>query len=808
MRTTRTARIVLAALSVLVASGVALAQTSGQPAAQPSTPGPEVAAAQSSAQPAAQPSAPTSGEPRTDITIGGLNLEGYGEAGLRFFPQKPSEAQNAKFMEYQEFSTFGDSIVGIYLDTLRLRLFTPDEKYSFEITGRDWGEKTMQLGLTATRTGLWEAGFDWDQMRQLFSTDARMLATETKDGIFTLPTPRPPLSAYNQVPFADEIGVQWNTAKVFFKLTPTPELDIFGQYTRIRKDGDIPMGMAFGSPGNSFLEVLQPIDQTIHELKLQGTWAKEQWQLQFSYTLSLFENDLTFMRADNPCSSTTAPPAPPGSLAPCSASDLSGPQFGTMSLPPSNMANTFSLSGGVNLPLHTRVNANFSYSRWTQNQDFLPMTSTNSLPASIPALALPENSLHGLVQNVLFNLTATSRPFAAPITFTGKYRYYNLMDESDQPVFSAFLVDDRDTVTQGPERANRFSFMRQGAEVDARWQIMRPLALTTGVGWDQWNRNNSFEVPQTNTLSAKVALDWTPADWALIRGTWVPSYRRGDRYCTNCLAQGEENAEPGELGQSYLLRKYNEADLNQQALTLMVQLNPIDTLTITPNFNYTDQYYLAAGLFHDSAYPGPAEGNVMLGVQQVTSWSAGLDLNWKPTDRISFAGGYVYEQRFEKMRSRNRASNMDLPAADWISNITDTIQTVHFSTLANLIPGRLDLKLNANYSYALGTVFTRTPNANGFNQGGGVGPFPANGMAQRFPAYTDGLLIVGGSLRYYFLKNWTASLNYAYEQWSKSNWQTDTLDPFEPNVSAIWLGNNLKNFNAQIVSLNLGYRFK
>src|SRR5262249_62158671 len=103
--------------------------------------------------------APAAAEPSEHTKIGGLNLEGYGEVGVRFFPQKPSGAQEAKFMEYQDLNT------GLYLDTLRLRLFTPDEKYSFEITGRDWSLKTMELGLTATRLGLWETGFERNQMR-------------------------------------------------------------------------------------------------------------------------------------------------------------------------------------------------------------------------------------------------------------------------------------------------------------------------------------------------------------------------------------------------------------------------------------------------------------------------------------------------------------------------------------------------------------------------------------------------------------------------------------------------------------------
>jgi hypothetical protein len=305
-------------------------------------------------------------------------------------------------------------------------------------------------------------------------------------------------------------------------------------------------------------------------------------------------------------------------------------------------------------------------------------------------------------------------------------------------------------------------------------------------------------------MSAKAALDWTPVEWALIRATYSPSFRRMDRYCTICLAGQENSAEPGEQGQSYLLRKFDEADRNQQAADLMVQLTPLDNLTITPVLNYTNQQYIASGLFENSSYQGPAEGKVMLGVQQVTSWSAGMDINYKLTDKIVLSGGYMYESRWEKMRSRNRTSSVDVPALDWISNITDTTHTVHASALAALLPGVLDLKLSANYSYSLGSVDTRNPNATNSTV------FTANPNAQAFPfpAYTDGLLVLGGSLRYHFWKNWTASLNYAFEQWKKTNWQTDTLDPFQPGVSSIWLGADWKNYTAQIVSINLGYNFR
>ena len=86
-------------------------------------------------------------------------------------------------------------------------------------------------------------------MRQLFSTDAKMLETETRDGVWTLPTPRPPLGAYNQIPFRDEIGVQWNTARMFFRLTPTPDVDIFAQYTHPPQGRRHPDGDGVRQPG-------------------------------------------------------------------------------------------------------------------------------------------------------------------------------------------------------------------------------------------------------------------------------------------------------------------------------------------------------------------------------------------------------------------------------------------------------------------------------------------------------------------------------------------------------------------------------
>ena len=762
MRTTRTAWLALTVLVVLVAAGVSSAQT-------------------------------TQDQP-PPIQIGGFSLEGYGEAGVRFFGERPTQKESAKFEEYRDINQ------GLYLQGLWLRFFTPDEKYSGVISGRQWGLQDQEFHLSFERLGRWEAGFDWDQMRHVFSTTAKTLLNETSRGVFTLPNPRPAINnpdTYNNARSIDEISVRWDTAHMYFKLSPSDDVDLFAEYTRTHKDGEKPFGMAFGSPGGNAFEILQPIEQTIHDFRLRGTWATERWQLQAAYVMSVFVNDLDFVRADNPCQPAAAP------FAPCSGTDVgTTKQFGTTSLPPNNMAHTFSLQGGVNLPMRTRISGNFTYGLRLQNDDFLPQTSTNGLPATTPSLALPQKSLHGNVQTVLFNLNATSRPLPIPVTFTAKYRLYDLIDRSDVVRFSDFIVNDQNAITRGPTFSQRFSYMRQNADLDGRWQVARPLALTLGTAWERWDRSDTREVPTTDEFFAKAALDATPTDWLTIRAKYMPSFRRDDRYNTGALSQIESNAAPGEPGQSFLLRKYDEGDRDRQRVDLMVQITPTETVTITPTASYRFDNYIASGLSHDSSARG--QSGAMLGLQQAVSWSAGMDVNWAPVERLSFAAGYVHESNFQKQRSRDR--NPDDPALDWISDSTDTVDTYHASMTARLIPSKLDLKFAGNYSYALGRVETWNPNANGSTVYNAVAN--TNQVARPWPAFEDSLLRLEASLRYHFAQAWTASLNYAYEAFRKHDWRTDTINPFVPNDSAVYLGNDVKNYEAHIFGVTLGYAFK
>jgi MtrB/PioB family decaheme-associated outer membrane protein len=725
--------------------------------------------------------------------LGGYRVEGEGQAGWRFFVDEPAKSRRGKWEEYVDYP--GSAFLG----RLELRIFRPDEGYSAEITGSKWGQQDQEFSLRATRLGKWEFGFDWDQTPHVLSTTARFLATEPLRGIFALPATRPNLVAYNSAPTLDEIATRWDSARMFFKVTPTPDLDLTAEYTRTYKSGDRPFGMAFGSPGNNFYEVLQPIDQTIHDFRIKGTWAKEQWQLQWGYTLSVFDNGLNRVKADNPCFGLTAPVSAGG----CAAT-ASDPQSGQSSLPPSNMANTLTLGGGVNLPMRTRLTGNFSWTLITQNTDFLPHTINQNLLAANPVdLALPQSSLNGSVQTFLLNLGATSRPFR-DWTFTARYRLFDMIDNSDQIAFSALVVNDR-TIAEG-RRAGRWDYVRQDAGVDARWQLMAPVALTLGAGWESWLRNKHREAHNSNEAFAKAALDLTPFDWLLARLTYRAGFRRIGLYNTRAHAEHTVEEEGGDAttqGQSVLLRKFDESNRNTQQVDLLLQIMPLETLTVTPTGSYRWTDYLS------STSVDPAGGTSgFLGAQDASSWTAGTDLTWTPTERFTLMVGYMHESNYQKMESRSRpvvgTVALDFSNFDWLTNITDTIDTLYAGVKVAVIPKKLDVAFNGSYAYALSTYENRNPVA----PTSGTAAQNATAKAQRFPAFDDELLRLETAISYHFLPQWTAKLGYIFESWQKHDWRTDQLNPFIPGVTSIWLGNDLRNYTSHIIAATIGYRFK
>ena len=711
----------------------------------------------------------------------GFNLEGELNLDGRIFVERPPPQDRAMFEQYRDMpeAPFG---------SFRFRLFKPDESYSLDIGGDLIGQKDQSYFLSTGRLGLWGFDFSWDQIPHTLSTDARSLETQTSTGVFVLPSPRPPLSAYNLAPFQD-VRTQWDIARFSGTWTPTLDLDLKADYTLTRKNGDRPLSMAFGSPGNNFVEFIQPIDQTIHDFRIHASYAGEWWQVQGSYTLSIFQNGLDSLTAANPCFGLKAPSPPAG----CGADANGASANGRLSVAPDNMANTISLAGAVNIPFwRTRLSANVSYSLRTQDDTFLPHTNNPTLAQS-PSLVLPASNLDGIVQTVLFNLNAVSRPLP-PLTLTAKYRLYDLIDDSNELVFPGHVINDR-TLVKEPRQNGQYSYLKQNLDVDARWRFGTPAALTGGFGWEYWDRNEHREAPTTNEYFGKLALDVTPVDWFLGRLTYIPSVRRISDYNTDAhLQHSVVEDDPSSLagqGQSFLLRKFDEANRNRQRIDLMLQFTPLETLTISPigGYRYDD-------------YPDSS-----LGLQNAETWTLGIDVGWSPIEWLSFSAGYEYEfgKTHQQSRSREQTGTtiFDFPDFTWTSENVDRIQTVYAGIRATLIPKLLEWTLGFAYQTANGQVNTSNP----VKPTSGTAAQDANATAKPFPATDESLIRLGTAIRYAFWKGWAATVAYSFEKFTGTNFRTDGLNPFVPGNTSIWLGSDARDYTAQYVTLSLSYQF-
>src|SRR5262249_37301155 len=177
-----------------------------------------------------------------------------------------------------------------------------------------------------------------------------------------------------------------------------------------------------------------------------------------------------------------------------------------------------------------------------------------------------------------------------------------------------------------------------------------------------------------------------------------------------------------------------------------------------PSASYKNTQYIASGLTNNGTWFNTA----MLGLQTVISWTAGMDVSWTPTDRLTFSAGYMYESIFQKQRNRNNGPND--PSMDWVSDNTDQFNTYTASMKATLIPDKLVFKVGAAYSQALGRVQQYSPNATGSTVYNANQP---NDVTWRWPAFYNQLARLDAPVDYTFAKTWTAKFCYAYERFGR-----------------------------------------
>jgi MtrB/PioB family decaheme-associated outer membrane protein len=674
------------------------------------------------------------------------------EIGGRAFSDPITPQQRGKFDEYKDVRS------GALLQRLFVGYTPRDSFATYQLTGSNIGLLDQNLGVRGKKPGLFDAQLSWDRIPHMFSSDARSLFDEASRGVYVLPNPRPDTATFNRAPFIKPVRSEWDPVKLALGITPSQPWDFKAEYTRIGKSGNRPMGQPFGSPGNNTSEILEPIDQTVHDLKVSQSYAQTRFQLVAIYDLSVFQNGVKTATSDNPLSAIDTP--------------TGGSARGRTALAPNNVANTVVVTSGLNLPVRTRVTGNAALSWWRQNEAFVPMTINSALVD--PRLSQVPSSLGGSVRTANLAGSITSRPLSF-LTFSGRYRSYAYRDRADNQAMPLIVVNDRSI--SPADTARRDPFTRRNADLSGTWQVLQPLAVSAGFAWEQMERDpTERQVLRTNERTPRVSADFTGFQWVGLHASYSKGWRRGTAY-----DPGAENPDA---------RRFDEADRDRERLDLMASVNPIDQITISGTWQ----------IGHD-LYP-----NSIFGVQSDKNSAVGGDVSFTLGSRLSGGVGLMRETFDDLMRARYRAgTQLANPTYDWVGNNTDVATTTSADLRVMLIPERLE----AGGTYALSrsryVMFTSNP----ITPTGGTAAQNISATAMDLPQVSQTWQPIGTYVRYNLRPEWAFTVRYQGELYQQRDYKTLNLNPAtQTSANGLWLflANNFQNYDARYFTFTFTYR--
>jgi MtrB/PioB family decaheme-associated outer membrane protein len=541
------------------------------------------------------------------------------------------------------------------------------------------------------------------------------------------------------------------------------------------------------------------VDERTEELTGDLRLGHGPWNLELGYLASYFNNELSQLIADNPVRLTDS---------------SSASSRGRISLAPDNALNSFHATGAYQLPSEfpARITASFAYGVRRQDEDFLPHT-INSTLASDPLLVLPSKGLDGKVNTYMGNLLVTARPLPE-LDLRARYRYYQHDNTSPVLTFPAHVINDQGLVAENRRNVPN-DYTRQQFNLDAGYRIIPGLHLRGGPFWEQWSRSRAREVSKLDEYGAKVALDYRPSSWAVVRADYLYGARDGTEY--RPYDYYEATLDPAELpdaineGQLAQLRKYDEANRNRNEIHALAQLIPRNDLDVSFSAGWTQYDY------PDSSF----------GVRDDERWNVGSELSYTPIESLSISLWYDYEHSDLHQRSRWRpvggTTVVDDPANNWDSSSADQIHALGANLDFAIIKDKLDFSLD--YTYENGNGATRSTAAPGcVNSGANPACLPTpgggadGGAAVDFPDIEDALQMLDATLSFHQSEHLTLEARYSWQKLHLQDYRVDGLNPYMPdsNVNGsgvvspstdVFLGEQVPDYNAHIIAFTAIYHF-
>jgi MtrB/PioB family decaheme-associated outer membrane protein len=711
-------------------------------------------------------------------------FHGEVEAGGRFFLNDPNrngsnyrgQSSLAKYYEYSDIKPGPFS--NIWLST-----GTSDGVYQIDLGGKNIGYNDQRYWLDASKAGEHYFNFLWDQDPHLRSTSAQTFY----QGVGTTNLTLPPgfvksngaaiPAAINPYLYQTDLGIKRDTASAHYRWTPDDAWDIKADYSHLHRSGtqvDGVVGFGGGFPYGP-VEVPRPVDDTTQNYGLNGEYAgTSPWGKKFNFKIayngSQYDDAFTRYIIADPNNLGVAQPN------------------AQMSTWPSNRADAVSGMLGADLPWKSRYAGNVGYTMMKQDDAFIPM----SLNA---AYTLPQNSLDGKINTLLSNNVITTQ-ITPELTSKLNYRYYNFDNGSPEILFNNLIHYDNTAGGGENYRTIAISYTKQNAGADLNWRPDRTWNIGAGYGWERYDWTRA-DADVTNENTGKVHVDWKPMSWFGVRTSALYGVRRYNNYDYQQFVANIMYPAGG--GYSTAYRQFYLDNRDRFKANASVDLMLLHNLLLTPTFKYQDDHY---GL----------DKYTESGLADSRSYSAGLDATYMFSPGTSITVGYMREYYTQLVGNCNCDTHSDptgipTPAKYLETNDRITVDTVTALARYAAIPDVLDLSLR--YALSRG-VDHQQVNAQ----------YSANPLTGgQFPDVTTWFQRLDATAVYTFDKEAVAMLgwkgkvkakvHYAWERNAVTNWQIDTVAPYDPGfasgANAIFMAWDNPNYNVHMLMGSLSF---
>ena len=567
-------------------------------------------------------------------------------------------------------------------------------------------------------------------------------------------------------------------------------------YRHENKEGSDPIGAIFGSSGGNprGSVIAVPIDYEFDEFNANLAYVGKKGQASLNYHLSLFDNNDTSVFWDNPFNNGSWP----------AASSYSGGGVGQLSLFPDNQAHQVKFAGGYNFTPMTRGTATVSYSRWLQDETFLPYSNIYT-----PGTPLPRNSLDGDIAVLFGNVNLYSR-LTNKLDVKGRYTYEDRDNNTPRDTYLRMqgdAVDTQPAITDDQARVNwNYGLTRHLVELDGGYRIMPMTKLQLGYAYERKERDYS-EVDTTDEHTVKARLSSTPTDnatgWIKYSHSWLDG---SDYVPNNPVLTGHTpehiddvltNDCPGlttyecsELHENdFLMRKYFMANRDRDRVQAAVNFYPTDKVDFTVNGEYRDDDYY----------------DTQIGLQDSRHYNVTLDMGWHPTDRINAYAFGTYEVFEYDQRGFRRDGDTFGPLDDrfaeaategyWTTDTQDEIYMVGTGVEWFVIEDKFKLNLDFTWSQA-NTSFDQADLSSTSSLG-----------LVALPDVTTDLYNLSVKGEYKIKDNMKARLGYMYERYVTHDFGLDDVDP-DTLSNVILLGQQSPNYVAHVFGISFVYEFQ